>query len=373
MYAAGNDLVSLIHEFAPQDRALPGDVTGLQWGDLSREVPVMLLALDFSAEVLAEALRVGAKFIFTHHPFLYRPLNRIDFNDKREALVVRALKEDITLYCAHTNLDVAPQGVSQALGELFGLKKIRPLFVTGKEELEKLVVFIPEGHEDKVRDALAAAGAGWIGNYSHCTYQLLGTGTFMPREGTSPFIGTQGTLEKVREYRLETILFRRDRKKVLEALFKAHPYEEVAYDLYPLSNEGQVWGLGRIGQLEEKVTLRELAKRCYKLLQPGVIKILGDPQRTVGKVAVLGGSGSDYVEHALLNGADVFISGDIKFHDAQKAAYAGLALIDAGHDATERPVLPVLARFLKERLKKADFATEVIVSREAGVQWHTLE
>ena len=224
-----------------------------------------------------------------------------------------------------------------------------------------------------MRDAIAGAGAGWIGNYSHCTYQLLGTGTFMPREGTSPFIGTQGALEKVSEYRLETILFRRDRKRVLQALFAAHPYEEVAYDLYPLSNEGQAWGLGIIGQLPEKVTLNELAGRCYKLLRPGVLKILGDSKMKIDKVAVLGGSGSEYVEHALQKGAQVFISGDIKFHDAQKAAYAGLALIDAGHDATERPVLPVLENYLKERIAAAGFTTEVIVSREIGSLWRTFE
>ena len=369
MFAAGNDLVLFIDEFAPQERALDGDSTGLQWGDLSREVPVLLLALDFSEKVLEEALRVGAPFIFTHHPFLYRPLNNLDLNNKRDALIVRALKEDISLYSAHTDLDVAPRGVSQALGELLGLKKMRPFFPTGMEELEKLVVFVPEGHEDKVRDALAGAGAGWIGNYSHCTYQLLGTGTFLPREGTSPFVGTRGVLERVSEYRLETILIRRDREQVLEALFEAHPYEEVAYDLYPLSNEGQVWGLGRMGYLAEKVTLRELAEQCAELLQPDVLKVLGDLQMKVDRVAVLGGSGSDYVEYALQSGAEVFISGDIKFHDAQKAAYSGLALIDAGHDATERPVLPVLADYLKRRIKEAGFNTEVLVSREIKSLW----
>lgn len=373
MFAAGNELVSFIEEFAPQERALPGDATGLQWGDLSREVPVLLLALDFSEAVLEEALRIGAPLVFSHHPFLYRPLSRIDLNDKGAALVAQSLKEGISLYSAHTNLDVAPRGVSHALGELLGLEKMQPLLSMGTEELEKLVVFVPEGYEDRVRDALAEAGAGWIGNYSHCTYQLLGTGTFMPREGTSPFIGTQGALEKVSEYRLETILFRRDRKRVLQALFAAHPYEEVAYDLYLLSNEGQAWGLGTIGQLPEKVTLNELAGRCHKLLQPGVLKILGDPKMKIDKVAVMGGSGSEYVGHALQKRAQVFISGDIKFHDAQKAASAGLALIDAGHDATERPVLPVLESYLKERIAAAGFATEVIISRGTGSLWRTFD
>ncbi|NMB41267.1 MAG: Nif3-like dinuclear metal center hexameric protein [Firmicutes bacterium] len=372
MFAAGCDLVSYIDEFAPQVRALEGDPTGLQWGDLSQEVPAVLLALDFSEMVLAEALRVGAPFIFTHHPFIFGPLGKLDLNNKHDALIVQALKEDITLFSAHTDLDVAPFGVSQVLGELLGLKNMQVLAPTGREELEKLVVFVPEGHEDKVRDALAKAGAGWIGNYSHCTYQLLGTGTFLPREGTSPFIGSSGRLEKVSEYRLETILERRNRKKILEAMQKAHPYEEVAYDLYPLSNEGQVWGLGRIGEPAEKTTLKKLAKRCREQLKPDVLRVLGDPEKRIEKIAVLGGSGSDYVEHALQSGADVFISGDIKYHDAWKAYHSGLALIDAGHDATERPVLPVLADYLRQRLEETGFDTKVLVSRKLDKMWYTV-
>ncbi|MGI6308798.1 MAG: Nif3-like dinuclear metal center hexameric protein [Dethiobacteria bacterium] len=373
MFAVGSDLVVFLEEFAPLRWALPKDASGLQWGDLSREEPALLLALDFSEEVLEEALARGISFIFTHHPFLYRPLQQLDWRNRREALIMRAIKEDITLFSAHTNLDVAPRGVSQALGELLGLKKMQPLYLTGRDELEKLVVFVPEGYEDKVRNALAEAGAGWIGNYSHCTYQLLGTGTFLPREGSSPFIGSRGSLEKVREYRLETILYRRCRQQVLEALDAAHPYEEVAYDLYPLANEGAVWGLGRTGCLAEKMTLRELAERCDNLLQPDFLNVSGDLNMLVEKVAVLGGSGAEYIPVVLQSGAQVFISGDIKFHAAQEAAMAGLALIDAGHDATERPVLRVLAQFLEEKIKLAGLKTEVIVFQEQSNLWQSLK
>ena len=371
MFAAGNDLVSFIEEFAPSEWTLSGDVSGLQWGDLRREVPALILALDFSEEVLEEALRLGASFIFTHHPYLYHPLKKLDLANKREALLVRALKDDITLYSAHTNLDVAHHGVSNALGNLFNLKNMKPLYSTGMEELEKLVVFVPEGYEDKVRNAVSEAGAGCIGNYSHCTFQLPGTGTFLPMEGAAPFIGREGTMEKVSEYRLETILPSRNRKKVLDALFDAHPYEEVAYDLYPLENEGQVWGLGRIGSLAEEITLKELAGMCEKLLQPASLTIVGDEMMKVKKIAVLGGSGAHYLESVKQSGCQVFISGDIKYHDAQKARELDLALIDAGHEATERPVLPVLAAFLRERMKRYGFQTEVIISRESGALWRT--
>lgn len=373
MFATGTDLVAILEEFAPARLTLPEDASGLQWGDLSREEPAILLALDFNEEVLAAALTRGISFIFTHHPFLYRPLQQLDGQNKREALVMRAIKADITLFTAHTNLDVAPRGVSQALGEVLCLKKMQPLFLTGRDELEKLVVFVPEGHENKVREALAAAGAGWIGNYSHCTFQLSGTGTFLPLKGTTPFIGAHGTLEKVREYRLETVLYRRCRRQVLEALYAAHPYEEVAYDLYPLASGGTSWGLGRTGYLAEKTTLEKLAQRCDALLQPDYLNVAGDLKMPVEKIAVLGGSGADYIPAALQSGAQVFITGDLKFHAAQEAVRAGLALIDAGHAATERPVLPVLARFLEEKIKLAGLKTKVVVFQEQNNLWQSLK
>ena len=369
MFAAGSDIVSFIEELAPPEWALEGDASGLQWGDLRREAEAVLVTLDFSEEVLEEALQLGASFVFSHHPYLYRPLKNMDLANRREALVARALKEGITLYAAHTNLDVAPAGVSQALGELFGLKEMKPLCLTGREGLEKLVVFVPEGYEDRVRGALAGAGAGFLGNYSHCTFQVLGTGTFLPEEGASPFIGAQGTLEKVAEYRLETIYPGRLRNRVLEALFAAHPYEEVAYDIYALKNEGQVWGLGRCGVFEKPVQLKELVNRCRELLGPCPVKIAGDAEKMIAKAAVLGGSGSDYIGHALQSGADVFISGDIKYHDAQEAILSELAVIDAGHEATERPVIPVIAELLEKKIKEAGLATEVIASRITGALW----
>lgn len=369
MYAAGSDIVSFIEEFAPPEWALDGDPSGMQWGDLKRKTEAVLVALDFSEEVLEEALQLGASFIFTHHPYLFHPLRKIDFANRREALVARALKEGITLYAAHTNLDVAPGGVSQVLGDLFGLKEMKPLCLTGRDELEKLVVFVPQGHEDQVRSALAGAGAGFLGNYSHCTFQVAGTGTFLPEEGASPFIGARGALEKVAEYRLETIFPRRIRDSVLDALIAAHPYEEVAYDVYALKNEGQVWGLGRFGAFEKPLPLQELVQRCRELLGHVPVKVAGDTEKMIAKAAVLGGSGSDYVRHALQSGADVFISGDIKYHDAQEAVLSGLAVIDAGHEATERPVLPVIGEFLRKKITEEGLATKVAVSRRESSLW----
>ncbi len=373
MFATGNDVVALLEEIAPMDRAFTGDNSGLQWGDLRWEVPAVLLALDFCEQVLIEALEANATFVFTHHPYLYRPFKKLDLRNRQDELVARALKEDITLFSSHTNLDVAPKGVSHALGSLLGLKKMVPLYPLGEEELEKLVTFVPEDQADKVRDAVSEAGAGWIGNYSHCTYQLLGTGTFLPREGTSPYIGSEGRLETVTEYRLETIMPRKMRKAVLDALFLAHPYEEVAYDLYPLANRGEVWGLGTVGILEKKLSLGELANLCLQKLQTPYLKVLGELQEEVEKIAVLGGSGGGYLESAVEVGAQAFITGDVGFHEAQKAKRSGLALLDAGHEATERPVLELVAGQLQKALFRKGLKTQVLLSGATTAPWQIYE
>ncbi len=372
MLATGNDIVNLLEEIAPLERSLEKDNCGLQWGDLRKEVPAVLVALDFCDKVLEEALQAGASFVFTHHPYLYRPLKNLDLRNKQDALVARALKQDLVLFSAHTNLDVAPGGVSHALGNLLGLKDMLPLCPLGVEELEKLVTFVPEGYEDTVRDAISEAGAGWIGNYSHCTYQLLGTGTFLPRQGSSPFIGNQGSLEKVKEYRLETIMPRKRRAIVLEALFFAHPYEEVAYDLYPLANSGETWGLGKVGRLEEKLSLGELGSLCQQKLQPSYLKLLGDPHKEIEMVAVLGGSGGGYLDYVLQTEAQAFITGDVGFHEAQKAERHELALLDAGHEATERPVLELVAKLLQERFSQRGLMTEVFTSGAKTAPWYLI-
>lgn len=364
MLATGNDIIAIFEELAPLKWALSGDNCGLQWGNPDLPVQSVLLALDFTEPVLEQALAQGVDFIFTHHPYLYKPLTGLDLRGRRAALLARALKEGVTLYSAHTNLDVAPRGVSHALGELLGLEKMEILHNTGQEQLEKLVVFVPHGYEDKVRHALAEAGAGWIGNYSHCTFQLSGTGTFLPQEGSNPFIGTQGLVEKVEEYRLETIMPVVVRDQVLRAMIDAHPYEEVAYDLYPLTLQGEARGLGRVGELPEPVTLQQLALQCREVLQPSSLRMFGHSEMAVQRVAVLGGSGASYLGDAAQAGAQVFICGDICYHDEQQAWDLGLALLDAGHAATERPVLPVVAAFLKEKLQHRGLKADVFLERE---------
>jgi hypothetical protein len=237
--------------------------------------------------------------------------------------------------------------------------------------LEKIVVFVPEGYEDEVREAMAAAGAGAIGNYSHCTFQAAGTGTFMPLAGANPFIGQQGRLEKTAELRLETIVPASRRSRVVRAMLDAHPYEEVAFDIYPLHNEGEPYGLGRLGKIS-KCTLEEFCSVVKERLGVQSLRVVGDANRFVAKVAVCGGAGTDLVQAALFAGADVLVTGDLKYHEAHDAKAHGLAVIDAGHDATEKVIVPVLCRYLEEKIAQERGQVEVVASAVDTAPWRTL-
>ncbi|MCL6479224.1 MAG: Nif3-like dinuclear metal center hexameric protein, partial [Peptococcaceae bacterium] len=212
----------------------------------------------------------------------------------------------------------------------------------------------------------AGAGAGWIGNYSECTFMLRGTGTFRPLEGSSPFIGKQGELEKVDEVRLETILPARVAGRAVKSMLSAHPYEEVAYDLYPLENRSASSGIGRLGGLNEPVSLGEFALKVKEALQLHAVRRGGPADRKIQKVAVCGGSGADFWPLALAGGADVLVTGDIGYHRARDMLAAGMCFIDAGHYGTERVVLPVLADYLRGRCRERGLDVEILVSEVDG-------
>ena len=372
MLPKGQDVIDLLEELAPNSYAMEGDPVGLQWGNPELEVKGIIFALDFNKDVLQEAVAMEANFVITHHPYLFQPLTCLDLRRTEGNLLYRALQSQISLVSAHTNLDIAPLGVNHVLANLFALQKRSLLRETGKEKLLKLVVFVPEGHEDDVRDALSRAGAGWIGNYSHCTFQAKGTGTFLPREGTTPYLGDKGELNKVDELRLETILPARLEKQVLKSLFEAHPYEEVAYDIYPLQREADPFGLGMVGTLPGPVTLQEMALQVKSKLASSTLKVLGDLRGKVEKVAVLGGSGGNFIADALRNNVDVLITGDVSYHDAQQAERQGLSLIDAGHEATERPVVDFWAGLLEEKLRQKGFSSRVQASKSSAQNWQVV-
>jgi dinuclear metal center YbgI/SA1388 family protein len=371
LLATVKQISALVEELAPPALALPGDPVGLQLGDPHAEVKKALVALELDEAVLEEAASSGAGLVLTHHPLLFDPLKSLDESLPHGALVAAAVRRNIAVYSAHTNLDISPRGVNHLLAERIGLagEGRRPLKVTGHDRLLKLAVFVPAGHEEQMLSALAAAGAGWIGNYSHCSFQVSGTGTFLPLEGTSPYIGRQGRLERVEEKRVEMILPASRREAVVRALLEAHPYEEPAYDLYPLELEGEPYGLGLIGTLDTPCTLKEMAERCRKELGVKAVRCWAPPRRRFRRVALCGGSGGSLIEEAAAQGAELFISGDFRYHDLKKAQAHGLALVDAGHGGTEHPVVGYLAEYLSSRLQEAGFRTVVEAAKAMPSEW----
>lgn len=331
MELTGNQLIQILHRIAPPEFAVEKDRIGLQVGDPNRTVRKILVTLDVTEEVVDEAIEQGCNWIVAHHALIFQPLKEIRTDRPKGRVLEKLIKHDIQVFNAHTNFDAAKNGVNDVLAELIGLQETKTLITYKEEPYLKLVVFVPESHKEKVRKALGDAGAGHIGNYSHCTFSAPGTGTFYPQEGSNPYLGQQGELEKVHEVRIETIIAASEKEKVIAAMLAAHPYEEVAYDLYPLANSGRPIGFGKVGNLPEAISLQELAEKVKKAYRVPALRMVGDPHQLVQRVALLGGSGSRYVNDARRERADVFITGDVDFHTAQDALADGISMLDPGH------------------------------------------
>lgn len=347
----GHEIIRLFEQFSPKKYAMEGDKIGLQIGRLNHEVERVLVTLDVTEEVVEEAIVKNVQLIIAHHPLIYRPLQKIDTETAAGRIVEKLIKNDIAVYAAHTNLDVTDGGVNDLLASALGITNTEVLVPSYEENLKKLVVFVPEEHAQKVKEAIGNGGAGAIGNYSHCAFTASGVGQFLPSEDTNPFIGKQGKLEEVREVRVETIVPERIEKKVLSAMLKAHPYEEVAYDLYPLENKGESLGLGRIGTVP-KMTLRDFAQHVKKSLDVNTVRVVGDLDATISKVAVLGGDGNKYYMSAKFKGADVYVTGDIYYHTAHDAVMTGLNMIDPGHNVEKvmkKGVVNIMSKMCRER------------------------
>lgn len=361
MFAKGQTVIQLVERLAPKHIAVPDDKIGLQLGSLRKDIRTVLVALDVTDEVVEEAIRLQAELIVAHHAIIYRPLAHLQTETPAGRLYEKLIKNDIAVYIAHTNLDVADGGVNDMMAKALKLDVSGHLEDIHTDKLKKLVVFVPVTHQEQVREAMFHAGAGWIGNYSHCSFNISGTGTFLPKEGTSPFIGKPGKMEQVSEVRIETIVPESVEKKVVQSMLKAHPYEEVAYDLYPMDLNGRTFGLGRVGKLAQPVRLDAFAEQVKQAFDVPFVRIVGKLDREIKKVAVLGGSGSRYVRHAIFAGADVLVTGDIDYHTAQDAIAAGIAIVDPGHNA-EKILKSNVAEWLNARLAEQKVNTRAVAS-----------
>lgn len=355
-------IAGILDELAPRSLAESWDNVGLLTGDGRKTVNRVMVCLDAPEWVIEEAIENKVDMIISHHPMIFSGIKRVNTDTAIGRKLIRLIKNDISLYCLHTNFDIVSGGLNDIFARELGFSQWTIIEETYREKLLKLVVYVPAGHEDSVADAICLAGAGYIGKYSNCTFRSRGTGTFEPQEGTKPFIGSVGSLERVEEFRVETIVPEKRLSKVIGAMLKVHPYEEAAYDIFETKNEGQVMGLGRIAELERETTLSTLAGNVKALLNAESIRYAGDSNRNIKKVALLNGSGSKFISSARFAGADVLITGDMQYHSILDALEMGLCVIDAGHYATEKIMMKYITDFLKNRFMELKVDIDVVES-----------
>lgn len=328
----GNEVIQLFESWSPKKYAcMPNDPIGLAIGTLNKSITKVLVTLDVTHEVVDEAIDQGCELIIAHHPPIFMKLSNLRTDNPQGALYEKCLKNDIAVYAAHTNLDVAPGGVNDLLADALQLQNRQILEHSYEEKLMKLAVFVPANEADQMREALSKVGAGRIGNYDSCSYTLAGEGRFRALEGANPSVGEVGKIHIEQEEKIEVVFPQSIKNKVLKAMLNTHSYEEPAYDLFQMDITTNEQGLGRIGQLSEPMTLRAFAEFVKVQLDVPSVRVVGPVDGFVQKVAVVGGDGNKYIRTAKFAGADVFVTGDIGFHMAQDAELNGLSIVDPGH------------------------------------------
>ena len=364
--------LELLHDRYPPAQAASWDNPGLQVGAPDWPVARVLVTLDVTEAVLAEAAAVEGTFVLAHHPLLFRPLTRLTPDTASGRLALSAARAGTAVAAAHTNLDVTDDGAgtNDPVVAVLGLEEVAPLTTELREGSRiKLVTFVPPEAVDAVLDAVSAAGAGRIGEYERCAFRVEGTGTFRPLPGSDPYSGEGiGHAAEEQELRLEVELPRARAGGVVAALLAAHPYDEVAYDLIPLLDGARV-GFGRVGTLPQRQRLAAVAAAVRDRLPAPHLRYAGDPDRSVERVAIVGGAGDSLVDAARASGADVYITGDLRHHVTLDALTQGLALIDAGHHATEVAAMPAFLERLAVTARARALEAPVVASAVPTVPW----
>jgi len=335
------ELLNTLEAIAPSSLSESWDKDGLQIGDPSQQVSEIHIALEAEPDLVEEAPEHSA--LIVHHPPLYNLESVIDFTTFEGQLVKLCALKGISIIAMHTRFDKVGGGLAHEAAELLGLESIRPL-VPQQFEAYKLVTFVPPDSVDVVAEELFSAGAGMIGEYKKCSYRTSGTGTFQGSEDARPAVGEAGRYEKVDELRLE-VRVTGSPKKYIDALKKAHPYEEPAFDIYPLLFESTEVGIGRVGRLKSPMLVSALVENINNKLSPQSLRVSGDRNREVTNVAVMPGSGGKLFKEASKQ-AEVFITSDVKYHTALDAQRLGLVMIDVDHGSIERLFVPALSRML---------------------------
>lgn len=362
MFVNSKSIAKLIEEHFPKYLAESWDMVGFQLGNGNSEVNKVMVTLEITPEVVEEAIDRNIDLIVTHHPLIFSPMKTITEDDPIGSMVRKLILHKINVYAAHTNLDAGNGGTADHLCRILGVKGTEPLFYEKSIAYQKLTYFVPETHIEVVRKAMSAAGAGVLGNYSHCTFSGSGIGTFMPMEDSNPYAGQKGVVEYANELRIEAVVPAHLSQLVIDAVNKVHPYELPAYDLVKLENTLVPYSYAKKGHLDEPMTLEALAKKTSEILGANGVKIVGSPTDTIRTVAVCPGAGADYMKQAVQAGCDVLITGDVKYHQAQYAKQIKLKIIDAGHYETERIYIDAFKSKLEVLFDKKGYETKIVVS-----------
>ncbi|GAC1468421.1 MAG: Nif3-like dinuclear metal center hexameric protein [Isosphaeraceae bacterium] len=350
------DVGRWLERFAPLHLAESWDNVGLLWGDPGAEVSRVMTCLTVTSRTALEAVQEEAQLIISHHPVLFRPVKRVVADQADNGMLWSLARKGISVLSPHTAFDNTERGINDELAKRLGLTGIQPLRPHPPLARFKVVVFTPESDRDTVLSAAFEAGAGRIGAYEQCSFSSTGEGTFFGTPGSNPTLGQPGRRETARELRVELICSAESLPSVLSAIRLAHSYEEPAVDVFPLHSTTVESGSGRIGQLREPATLEHFAREIARVLGcAGGVQYVGDPLRPVERVAIVCGAGDDFLVDAAHGGADVLLTGEARFHRTLEAESLGVGLIIAGHHATERPGVEILAEILA-----ADFPGLVI-------------
>ncbi len=361
-------LSSILLETFPQKWASEWDNVGLVIGSPESDVDKILIALELTSQVLDEAIKSRVQAIITHHPPYLKPPQKLISTKPTGELIFKLIKNDIGMIALHTNVDHSPIGTNFILGNELGIKKMKylnPCF--SHSENYKFCVYVPADYTEKIIEAINRGKGGVIGNYSHCTFRTDGVGTFVPMKDAKPFIGKSERFEEVKEVRLEAVVLSKNLSLLISEVIKSHPYEEPAFDIYPLHQTSAKYGLGVIGKIEEDITLGKFIDRIKKVLGLNHVGVAVDKNKLntkIKKAAICTGAGGEFIRTLSPSDADIFITGEARYHDLLEASEKGLNVIIGGHYATEVFFVKVIEKELKKQKLIKENKVKITVSKK---------
>jgi len=345
-----SDIIGKLEEWAPPSFQENYDNAGLICGDSSSEITGALVCLDSVEDTINEAIQLKCNLIIAHHPIVFKGLKTLTGKTYVERTIIKAIKNDICIFAMHTNLDSVITGVNYKIGTLLGIQNLQ-ILAPQKNTLEKLVTYCPIDSAEQLRSQLFQNGAGKLGNYDSCSFNSEGTGTFKGLENSNAFVGEKYKLHSEKEIKIEVVLSKHLRKNIINTLQKFHPYEEVAYEIYAIENENMYIGAGMVGDLNEKIDLKSFFDLLKKTFNLQVIKHAGKVNGKIKRIAWCGGSGSFLLNQAKRENADLFITGDFKYHEFFDHENQ-IVIADIGHYESEQFTVDLIADFLKENFNK---------------------